>query len=386
MFNFMRRVTQLDIAKALGVSPSTVGLVVGNIDSPLRRHLNKDTIRRIEEKAKEMGYMPNRAARAMRKGRTNLIVFLHMSSGLELLRDQVNETGRLVHEMGYDYQVVDAYWWVGDGRRVIEQIIALHPEGVIIAGSIQAPMDFSLLRKAGIAMVALNANIPGVAHIRHEVHNAIRQLTRAILADGRTRPVLVLHPITPLNNTWQQQHRLLGFRAALKELGKGAPQECMISEGKPLQELDAPAICYADIRCSSRNLYEPGYHSARLIGTAADAVITTNDQWAAGAATYYIRHGIKIPDQVAISGFDDDSVTRFGLVYLTTVKHPTLQMCQAAIELLTIQMRSAKVIVEEQVFPCEIVWRESLPQPGVSIPKTSSIAASKVKGKPLAKV
>lgn len=370
----MRRVTQLDIARALGVSPSTVGLVVGNTDSPLRKHLNKETIRRIEEKAKEMGYMPNRAARAMRKGRTNLIVFLHMSSGLELLRDQANDTGRLVHELGYEYQIVNAYWWVGDGRRVIEQIIALHPEGVIIAGSMQVEMDFSLLRKAGIAMVALNANVPGVAHIRHDVHDAIRKLTHAIFAHGRTRPVLVLHPITPVNNTWQLQHRLSGFKAALKELGHGPPQEFVIREGAPLLRLDAPAICYADFRCSTRNPYEPGYHSAGLIGTAADALITTNDQWAAGAATYYTRHGIRIPEQVALTGFDNDSTTRLGLVYLTTVKHPTFAMCESAIELLISQIRGTKAIVEERTFPCEIVWRESLPEPPAPPPRPVAMA------------
>ncbi len=372
----MRRVTQLDLAKALGVSPSTVGLVVGNTNSPLRKHLNKETIRRIEEKAREMGYRPNRAARVMRQGRTNLIAFLHMSSLSELVDHQAYHIGRMSHELGYDYQTVDAFWWVGEGARVIDQLASLNPEGLIIGGSLQVEIDFNVLRRLGIAMVSMNTNIPKVAHVRHEVSAMFRELTLAAYANGKRKPVLILYREKHGEPTWQMQHRKEGFLNALKTVGKSAPIEIQADSSFDFKSLKGAAIFHCDPPADLFQPFIPGMQAAERIATDADALICANDKVATGALTHYVRHGVSVPQQVAISGFDDIPTTTQGSVYLTSVTHPTEAMCEKAMGLLVKQIKEKTPLYDEVVYSGEIIWRESLPLVKKRTRRTRSVPIS----------
>ncbi len=365
----MRRATQTDIAKALGLSPSTVGLVVGNNKSPLRKHLNKETVRRIEEKAKELGYQPNRAAQAMRGSRTNLIVFLNMGGMAEWINRQAFQVGMLAHELGYDYQVIDAFWWVMKGNRIIDQVIAMRPEGVIISGNPQAEMDFSRLNRARIPLVTLDLELPETPCVRHDVAGAIFDLTTSCISNGRERIALLVRDETP--ELWQVRERVSGFINALKAAGRTVPQTFDLNDLKP-GSLCAPAVILKDSHPSGH--FEPfqlGHRAAERVGTMVDAFILGNDTYAIGALTYYLRNKIDIPKQVALSGFDNLAYTTEGSVPLTTVAFPVATMCKKAMELLIIQIEGTRLDSEGHVFPCEIIWRNSMPKPRQARSSTS---------------
>lgn len=359
-----KRVTQKDIAKALGVSVSTVGLVVGGSNSPLRKYLNKETIRRVEKKAREMGYEPNRSAQIIRRGRSNLIIFLYMAGNAEWVAQRAYHVGRLVHEHGYDYQTVDAYWWVGDGQRIVNQLIALQPEGVVVAGSIQAEMDFSVLKKAGIPVVSLDADIPNISQIRHGVRAAIRELTLAAIRQDRKFPGLLVVQDSPGGRTWQREERVKGFRQAVKEAGLGPIAEIDLRPGQVVPVGGGPAI-YSIAPVGKTNFASSAYSQemAALIGRNSDALICANDHWALGAMTHYQRSGILIPEEIAISGFDNVIASTLGPVFLTTVEHPTEEMSEGAMRLLLEEMKNPAAKAERLDFPCTIIWRESLLEP-----------------------
>jgi len=360
----MRRVTQADIAKELGLSPSTVGLVVGNSDSPLRRYLNKDTVRRIEEKARELGYKPNVAAQIMRRGRTNVIVFLNMGGLAQWVHRQAYEIGQLVHEMGYDYQVIDAYWWVSKGDQIIDQIIASRPEGVVLSGSPQTEMDFSRFRDAGIPLVSIDYEIPGISWVRHDVRSAISTLVSSSLAAGRVNPALVI--IKRSSVTWQQRERRLGFLDALAAFGWSKPSDVDLSNLKRTRLRSGSALVVNDNSPTIHfDPFRPGHAVAERLSTSVDALFCANDDYATGALTHYLRTGVKVPDQVALSGFDNLFHTTEGVVPITTVEFRTEKMCQAAMKLLVSQIGGEASNAEELVFPCDIIWRESMPAPSV---------------------
>jgi len=358
----MRRVTQADIAKELGLSPSTVGLVVGNSNSPLRQHLNEDTVRRIEEKAKELGYKPNVAAQIMRRGRTNVIVFLNMGGLAQWVHRQAYEVGQLVHEMGYDYQVIDAYWWVSKGDQIIDQIIASRPEGVVLSGSPQADMDFERFRKAGVPLVSIDYEIPGFSWVRHDVRTAISTLVSASLAAGRERPALVI--LKRLYRDWQQRERLLGFTDALDAAGWSAPNEVDVrSLKKSRLRAGSAVVVNDDFPTIHFDPFRPGRVVAERLGTSVDALFCSNDDYATGALTHFLRNKVKVPDQVALSGFDNLFHTGEGIVPITTVQFRTEAMCRAAMKLLVSQIGGETSQAEELVFPCDVIWRESMPAP-----------------------
>jgi len=369
----MRRVTQADIAKELGLSPSTVGLVVGNSNSPLRQHLNEDTVRRIEEKAREMGYKPNVAAQIMRRGRTNVIVFLNMGGLAQWVHRQAYEIGQLVHQMGYDYQVIDAYWWVSKGDQIIDQIIASRPEGVVLSGTPQTEMDFSRFREAGIPLVSMNYEVPGVSWVRHDVRTAISTLIYSSISAGRVKPALII--LKHSSFSWQQRERLLGYMDALEAAGWSEPIEVELRNLKKSRLRSDRALVINDSAPTIHfDPFRPGHVVAERLGTSIDSLFCANDNYATGALTHYLRNKVDVPGQVALSGFDNLFHTTEGVVPITTVDFRTEAMCEAAMKLLVSQIGGEASQAEELVFPCDIVWRESMPAPvGASAPNPQQV-------------
>ncbi|HWL51866.1 MAG TPA: LacI family DNA-binding transcriptional regulator [Chthoniobacteraceae bacterium] len=363
----MAKVTQTDIAQALGLSPATVGLVVGDSKSPLRQRLSKETVRRVQEKAEEMGYLPNRAAQTMRKGRTNLIVLLNMSGHSEIGGKRSYEIGKRVQEAGFDYQIVEAYFWPGDGKRIIEQVIALRPEGIIATGSIQTTMDFGRIHRARIPMVAVDMEIPGCPHVRHDVRSAVRELTLGCLSTGKRHLVQLLRKSPLEQDTWQLRERMKGFTEALEASGWEPPRKLRL--GEPLRKTAAEsAVIVLNERKSTRfEPFEAGTLCAGQIGTLPDALLCANDDYAIGALTYYQRAGIAVPREVALSGFDNLSYTTQGSIPITTVEQPIAEVCRAAVEMLEAKIRRNDQRYEELIFPCRVIWRASMPNPRQTI-------------------
>ncbi|MFV0338418.1 MAG: LacI family DNA-binding transcriptional regulator [Chthoniobacterales bacterium] len=354
--------TQAEVAALAKVSREAVSHILGGKRANL---FSEKTRKKVKAAAQQLGYYPHQGAQAMRRGSSNLIVFLHMAGQSELVAQQAYHTGRLVHENGFNYQTVDAFWWVGEGQKIIERVLSLKPEGIIIAGSPQAIIDFQAFRGAGIPIVTLNTEIADTFEIRHDVSSAISKLTVACFDTGKTRPMLLLVKDVPDNYiSWQQRDRKKGFLSALKKLRLPPPQEFILQNVQKIPDLDGPAIGYIDTkRHAYFSIYEPGRMAAECIGTAADAIIASNDNIAVGLLTHYLRNNIDVPGEVAISGFDDVSAAIQGKVFLTSVEHPTEKMCEAAMTVLLGQISKKQQRVDQKTFPCKVIWRESLPAP-----------------------
>ncbi len=357
----MQRVTLTDIAKALGLSASTVGLVVSNNKSPLRKHLNKETVRRVEEKAREMGYQPNRAARIMRGARTNLIIFFNMGVLAEWVNRQAYQIGLLTHELGYDYQVIDA-WWGVNGNGLIDQVIAMRPEGVIVSGNPQTTeMDFTRFHEAGIPLVSLDLGLPKTPWVRHGIKGAISTLVSSCLASGRKRPALLVRKEN--YTAWQTRERCEGFQTALEQAGWAPPINLDLCDVKPKTRFKSAVILHDESPIIAFRPFLPGREAAQRVGTSVDAFFLANDDYATGALTYYLQNNIDVPEKIALSGFDNLAHTTEGKVPLTTVAFPTEAMCRKAMDLLVEQIGGTKMGEEEHVFPCEIMWRQSMTRP-----------------------
>ncbi len=338
-----------------------MGLVVGNTHSPLRKHLNKETIRRIEEKARELGYRPNRAAQVVRRGRTNLLAHLNCSGFSELAGQTSYHIGRLVLEAGFDYQMINSYWWPGAGDSVIERILSLHPEGVIVSGALQMEIDFKKFRQVGIPVVGVGLEIPGFTWVRYNARAAIEEITRHCLQLGR-KPAILLHNL----NNWQSWERRRGFMDALAAANLKPVVECSV-EPRGKATLSYPAVLYAGAGGHRKGIFDFGADAARFlleVDQLPRALICTNDNYAIGAITVLQRAGVRIPEDVAVSGFDNVGYCTQGPVTLTSVEQPVEKSCHEAVTLLKKQIGKPLPRNEEgreYVQPCRIHWRESMP-------------------------
>lgn len=365
----MKKVTQSDISKALGISQATVGLVVGNTNSPLRARLNPKTVQRILDKAKEMGYIPHRGAQLMRKGRSNLIVLLNFGGYSEITAKRVFHIGRSIHAEGYDFQTIDAYWWTGSAAQMVAQVVGLQPEGIIISGSIQN--DFSeehldAIRRRGIPLVSVGLRLPGVPRVRYDAKPSQYEMTRHLIKTGRERLLMLVQ--RPMSRpSWQTEERVAGFTQAISEAhGKvnSAENGSPFTKRMRKQKLQA-AILKAAPRKDQFSLFEQGMIAMKQIlqwEVIPDAIVCVNDAFAIGAMSVCFREKIAIPETIAFTGFDNLSYSTQGPVPLTTVEQPTEETCHAAVKkLIALLGKSAPEFIsdDEQVFACRTIWRGS---------------------------
>lgn len=350
--------TQATIARLAGVSQEAVSHILGG----KRAHLfSEETRNKVEETARKIGYQPHQGARLMRKGRSNLIILLNMGGFSEVVEKMTYNTGRFVHEHGYDYQSINAYWWVGDGNQILERVISLRPEGVIIAGTVQADMDFNLFHQSGIPFVWLagqTESTAGMVHVQADVQSAFKALTTHAIQQGSKRPSLLMVRKDPV--LWQSSYRLAGFLEAIQEAGLPEPRQYEYGDPLPTTKEDGPVIFLDSHRADKFRPFQAGMECAAWIGNYPDALICTNDDYALGAMNHYQRRGISVPQELMVSGFDNLFASVLGNVSLTTVEQPTEQMCVASVQIL-FDMIKGKTSPGDKVFPCEIIWRESMP-------------------------
>jgi LacI family transcriptional regulator len=92
-----------------------------------------------------------------------------------------------------------------------------------------------------------------------------------------------------------------------------------------------------------------------------EVVLCSNDDWAIGALTACGEAGARVPEDIAITGFDDSPIGRFGMVPLTTVAQQPQLMASQAVEILVRKIRGESMQSEEPVLktPCQVVVRRS---------------------------
>lgn len=360
------KVTQATIAKALGLSPSTVGLVTGSCQSKATKKLKSETVERIRAKALELGYRSDRAAQTMRRGRSNLLGVVHSSGMAQTAVERAFHLGQMLHRGGYQLMVAEGLWYQGNVQEVIDQMLSARVEGVLFSGPPQLhDLESSLkaLQQAQIPAVTICPNLFPLPSVMADISQGMRDLTRHLLALGHRRLILYVkaRPAT--------KDREQGFREALAEMG--------IPEGESVTLADLPKaaarwkksalwghVVYYEGTTGPFDLFEPGELGMRALldaGILPDALLCTNDYWAFGASTVCLKAGIQVPSQLAITGFDDTSFAMQGAVGITSVRQPVEEMCQKASDMLFSLVRGEVLPPDslKLVLPCRIVIRES---------------------------
>ncbi len=289
-------ITLHDVARVAGVSIKTVSNVIN--DYP---HIRPATRARVEAAIAELGYTPNLTARSLRSGRSGAITLalpdLSLSYFAELAGAVIEEAERvgvvvLVQQTG--------------GERAKELELLRSPrlnltDGLIFSPLGMGPDDADELR-VSYPMVLLGERIfdGPVDHVTMRNVEAARAATEHLLASGRRRIAVVgAHTGEVVGSAGL---RLRGYLEALDAAGV---------------EQDPALIAYTTLWHRAN-----GATSMREIlasGVGFDAVFGLNDTLALGAMRVLQEAGRRVPDDVAVMGFDDLDEAQFSLPSLTTV-------------------------------------------------------------------
>lgn len=300
-----------DVAKYAGVSEKTVSNVINDYE-----HVSAATRRTVQEAIEALGYRVNLAGRHLRRGRTGMLALvvpeLDVAYFSELAKLIVTEAEQrsytvLVHQTG------------GNRDREIAALGGFgsdFAEGVILSPLALLPEDLRD-RDSRLPLVLLGErDTSGVSdHVAIDNVAAARAATEHLIAGGRRR-IAVLGGRS-------------GDVAGAAELRTRGYREALDAAGIPYDpQLIAPVPDFLWLEGASA--------TAELLALAArpDALFCLNDHLALGAMRALYERGLRVPEDVAVVGFDDIAASRFSVPSLTTVAPDKAAIARTALDLL----------------------------------------------------
>ncbi len=334
------RPTQRQIAEQAGVSRTTVSFVLNDVPGV---RISPETRRRILEVARRLNYYPDAAARTLVSGRTQTIGFVLCQSHdrifvdaflPEVLRgvgDAVQENGFrvLIHSVE-DITAPEAY---------IGLVREKHTDGIILSGPRSDDQQLPYLKAEGFPMVLLG-QLPGSDIPFVDVDNvgAARQAVSHLIGLGHRRIGMVTN--APLAYT-AARDRLAGYRQAME--GAGLP-------------FDEGLVRYGDFREESGRV---AMNQLLDLPEPPTAAFVACDLVAFGTLVAIKEHGLTIPDDVALVGFDDVPLAHYVDPPLTTVRLPAYNLGYRAATLLTQLIGGEPIEEKGLLLQTELVVRRS---------------------------
>jgi DNA-binding LacI/PurR family transcriptional regulator len=355
------------IAGEAGVSRETVSHILGGKHATRYRQSTQDKVIGI---AQRLRYLPHRGAQIMKTGRSNLIAIVHFGAGVEAAHTANLALSRKVSEVGYDYLAVDMNWYGGSVERTIAELIRARVEGVLISHiqEVFKSSHIDELTGAGIPVVAVNgeqrSNVPLVCD---NVIGAFNALTTHLIEIGH-RVILQLvsqHQDGTLARSLS--HRTKGFRLAVKERGQWSKlTEEAFFEVWPVTPPAGKAVSGITIEQDERlyrTLDRPVYQFCKRLfqrgGGLPDAIVCANDLFAMEVIAAALEHGIQVPGDLAVTGYDNDRIGAFPSFGITTAEQDIEGICAKAVEILTRQIAKSPVGAKPVFFDSAIVLRTS---------------------------
>ncbi len=356
----MPPVTQKQIAAALGLSQATVAAVLGNIPGI---RMSAATRQRVLTAVARSGYRPARHARLMRGARSGLLGLLQYGGVPPTAGHSAALATQALLAGGYE-TVAGSVDWDGTGQpQALRTLLDLRVEGLLLldpARSIPAE-TLGLFKAQRIPIAAVNGwVVPEVVQQRADVFRGMHALARHVLETGRRR--LVLLTFWPDSSRaeascWPTLERVAGFRAGFTEAK--AALGCTAT----LQEIIWKSIPSGGDACC--RMGEDALAGLLQWNSRPDAVICHNDSVAQGALKACAARGLRVPEDLAITGFGAEPASGYGWVPLTSVAEPTEELVTQAVARLLAMVRAGKVFDEPQItrHACRLVIRASSHRP-----------------------
>jgi LacI family transcriptional regulator len=300
-------VTIYDIAEALNVSPATVSR--GLKDHP---GIRKDTKRKILDTARKMGYQHNTFASNLRRKRTNTIGVIVPRLNSYFMSTVISGIEKIANENGYNLIISQSQESYKKEIASVNTMYNSRIDGLLVSLAYDT-MDndhFDSLLKKNIPLIFFDRIIehPGCTSIVIDNRRAGYDVTKHLIEQGCRR---IVHIAGSLNRNVYAD-RLAGYKKALSEAGITFDPSMVISNNLSDQ-------AGADVAQQILNM-----------NPRPDGVFASNDTSAVACMRELKLAGIKIPNEIAFAGFNNDPVSKVIEPNLTTVNYPGQEMGEVA--------------------------------------------------------
>ncbi|MFD5079186.1 LacI family DNA-binding transcriptional regulator [Streptomyces sp. NPDC058371] len=288
------RPTSRDVAQAAGVSQAAVSLVLGD---KWRGRVSETTADRVREAARELGYRPNLAARNLRLGRTRTVLLVVPALTTEFFAGVYTGATRIAAEHGFGVVLYPSPEGIGPARDPFGSARAAL-DGVI--ASSMAADALTAIRGDQLPLVMLDsdpAGSLGAATVNLDIRDGVRQVAEHLLTLGHRR---FLHLAADIAS-WTFEVRAQELAARLGQV-----------PGTELRTTRAPISIEGARAAAEAALAVPDHRPT--------AVVCDDDQLAAGTYKAARRLGLRVPDDISVTGLDDLALATAIDPELTTVR------------------------------------------------------------------
>lgn len=301
-------VTIKQIAELAGVGPTTVTLVLNN--SP---KISPETKARVMRVIEEMDYVPNYTGKLLKSGRTDAVAVLSSYFQNIFMMEFVDGIERAI--VGTQFQLRRFYSEKGkQGEKAREILYGGMADAVISMSFRPEETLLAKMRKAKQPLILVEDTVSGHAGIAYDNFAAGKMVVDYFASRGRRRIAIVVGATTYGGHTFSDD-RLAGYRAALAPAG--LDYEAVI---------DLPDYNIEDGRAVVERYLSMSPRPDALFFASGDLT-------AAGFLQAAIAVGVRVPDDVAVMGFDDSIIARATTLGLSSVRQPILEMGRAAFDL-----------------------------------------------------
>ncbi|MFI7128713.1 LacI family DNA-binding transcriptional regulator [Nonomuraea sp. NPDC050153] len=327
------RVTMREVADRAGVSIKTVSRVVNG-----EPHIRPEKVRRVHAAIDELGWVPNRAARALRTGLVGVVGIAvtelrrpYLAGLVEALVTEADRWGMLaaVEPTHGDPARLEAV--LAARGKTFDGVVLVGPAVLIGSAVLVGPVGDGLDGRPVVVVQGGAAEVDRIEvdRVQEDVAEAAALMARHLAVMGRSRPALL--------GAHQDE-----LRAALAASGP---------EAVPCAELGE----VADRRAGARAAVQVLERHPEI-----DALLCVNDEVALGALAALVKHGVDVPGRVAVAGYGNLEDGRFSTPSLTTIDPGPARLARSALELLADRLagtapRQPRAVVS----PVELIRRES---------------------------
>lgn len=300
-----KTVTSVDVARRAGVSQSAVSRYFTPGAS-----VSKKMAEKIRAAAEELGYRPNVLARSLITGRSRIIALVVYYLENQFYPEAIEKLSIALQESGYHVLLFMASNTIGDVEPVVQDILDYRVDGIVMV---------SVSLSSVLAERCAELSIPVMLFNRDQPDPALRAVTSDNVAGGRLAAEVLLRGdpnrighLAGFEGANTQVEREEGFTAALREAGRDI-----------------------EVRAVGNYHYSEAAAAARILfdrSDRPDALFVADDHMAF-AALDVIRHEfrLRVPEDVAVIGFDDVPQAAWPSFNLTTVRQHVNRMVSEAV-------------------------------------------------------
>jgi len=330
---FKKKPSIKDVAKMAGVSPALVSLALNE-----KPYVSKEAKEKIFAAVKKLGYRPNIVARSLRKKSTGIIGLVLSDITNPFYPEIARGVEEKARELGFSVILCNTDADPFREKSLIDILLSRQIDGLIIT-SARSDQDVYHLVRENCPIVLVNRDpFPGrFDFVGIDNISSAKMAVNHLIKLGHKKIAFIEgEPASPASFG-----RYEGYKEALKEAKIFLPE-------------DYVRIGYLR--------YEGGYKAMLSLlehPSPPTAVFCANDMMALGAIGACLKKDVRVPEDVAIVGFDDMWIASLENIQLTTVRQPRYEMGKKAVELMMERIKGKRKEVKRIILPTKLVVRKT---------------------------